>query len=1435
MKRIISALTCLALLLSLVAGFCLPAIAAEAALSGFSAADTAASAGFVNLYDKAAARTGTCAADRTVTPSAWLRTSAELAANAGETVYFGPSDPLQAEHLYFWNASGAYTAIGADALTLEGTFDNGQALYSYTFSEAGTFCTVNEAAYNEVFVVTKKKVTVQGILNAMTAAGGNLYDRALGRYEGYVDSANGTAFKSNVNHNSTYAIAVTPGETVTFGPALIGQSFHGSCFDVNMKLVSGLHAINDTTAGFKPVATLDSASAIYSYTVPEGVSYLRLVNRTPYRNHFFVTKGAVSSVADFYALQGKDPASPLFGKTALYVGDSITKGFSDPLIYFYGATTSPQYVARGTWGGRLAERFDMTYTNLGTSGTAVSTVKGADQQILNQLKKAAGKTYDYVIIHGGVNDAWKDAPLGSFDPDSYDPSKFDTSTFAGGLEELFYTAAMQFGDTAAIGYIVNFLSPSHSATADSAAYFALAKQICDKWNVEYLDLTTEEITNKMAMTTIAHTYDYIHPNREGYDLLLPYIADWMETLTPYDGDAIWQANVELMLNDAEKVEAKWFTAESFASFEAAIDAVSGSAIEQYTALLNAAKQLVPANGLPLSLEGTNFFYDYFATFTVSTAEELNAFATLSKTKSYEGITIALADDLDLTGGAFEMIGSASVPFKGIFDGQNHTVSGLSLTGSNQGFFAQITDGEVKNLTLSGATLSNSGASGILAAKLSGTTAITNVHIKNSTITAGNNANGGFAGAVVNGGKYTLSYCTVDNLTVDGFTNLKQQTAGFIAGSAYNVTLDHCSITNSTVSAHRNGGLLVSYGNNTTVKNLIAYGNTLKGNYSSIGLIGGQLQNTTVLENCVFYPTDGVHNVSGGDTAADKNAGEFYLFGYQKLNVSVTAENVYTCETSDTSTTATVLSTNEAELASGAIAYNLGWAMKNGKIAFADAQTPATKKYTYITDGEEAVRYTDSTGNIIGDEVVLPDGSEWDVTEHENGDKTFRVKETYDPNGTYPITDFERYPLATKFSVSTAAEFKAFADLVVAQKIGSNITVLQTADIDLSGYPNVQVGNTRGADYAFAATYDGQGHTLSGYTLNAPTVYYVGLFMGLRGTVKNLVIDGANVTGRSHSAILVGESYGTDALIQNVQIKNSTLSVKERRAAFMLYGLNTGYFRVENCKIFDCTMNTGTVAGNPIGLVATKAESGPCAVTNTYVYGNTINVQAATTSFGELIGDGRGVIITNCGTFGNTYKGTAIGSRHGFVAATNTGAATVTKIENSYTDVATLANVATTGGNNFSAVTVTELADGSLAYRLKGATKMDWVQSAYPQLTSGKAVTKYTYLADGAEYAVRYTDASGKMIGEVSEPEKADYRFDGWQETAEGEDKIYTARFTALPKVDLNNDGTTDSSDIIVLLNHMNGDKVVDSAVADVNGDGKISLADALRLMKLLAQ
>ena len=218
----------------------------------------------------------------------------------------------------------------------------------------------------------------------------------------------------------------------------------------------------------------------------------------------------------------------LKGKTVLFCGDSICYGEWDTVKGY-------------AWAGRIAKRCDLEEAdNQALGGYCFSTTRGDQWRILHQLEKVQQNTYDYVILQGGVNDAAGHpggpvyAQVGTMS-DSFDVEDFDRNTFAGGFEETIYYAKQYFPN-AKFGFIISFYMPNASKewnqVSDMKEYWEVAKQICDKWEIPYLDLYFDDyISNTvMQVTTNICLRDPVHPNATGYERLTPFIANWMQTL-----------------------------------------------------------------------------------------------------------------------------------------------------------------------------------------------------------------------------------------------------------------------------------------------------------------------------------------------------------------------------------------------------------------------------------------------------------------------------------------------------------------------------------------------------------------------------------------------------------------------------------------------------------------------------------------------------------------------------------------------------------------------------------------------------------------------------------------------------------------------------------------------------------------------------------------
>lgn len=238
----------------------------------------------------------------------------------------------------------------------------------------------------------------------------------------------------------------------------------------------------------------------------------------------------------FSASAEESSENPLYKKSALFIGDSICNGVHD-----YGST----YKETG-WAGRIGDNNEMTYVNAGQNGWYLTKHPDyPNRQIVLQMQANGNPLYDYVIMHGGVNDAQYSAPIGTL-TEGFATTKaealaaYDQTTVAGALEYMFFHAKNTY-KVAKLGYIINYSLPNASkggspnypkSLEDMSEYVDMIKAACEKWGIEYLDLynDTDFCENVLKTHTLTHLSDYLHPTTSGYDLLAPKIEAWMKTL-----------------------------------------------------------------------------------------------------------------------------------------------------------------------------------------------------------------------------------------------------------------------------------------------------------------------------------------------------------------------------------------------------------------------------------------------------------------------------------------------------------------------------------------------------------------------------------------------------------------------------------------------------------------------------------------------------------------------------------------------------------------------------------------------------------------------------------------------------------------------------------------------------------------------------------------
>ena len=208
-----------------------------------------------------------------------------------------------------------------------------------------------------------------------------------------------------------------------------------------------------------------------------------------------------------------------------------------------------------------------------------------------------------------------------------------------------------------------------------------------------------------------------------------------------------------------------------------------------------------------------------------------------------------------------------------------------------------------------------------------------------------------------------------------------------------------------------------------------------------------------------------------------------------------------------------------------------------------------------------------------------------------------------------------------------------AELVNGGKNDINITL--DTDIDLTGKDWTPIGTSFGNSYT--GTFDGGGHTITGLTVTTNDEY-AGLFgcLGNAGTVKNVVMDGIQITcnhGSGCAGGVVGFSRGT--------IENCSVSGSVSGTVYVggVVGAQWGGF------ITGCS-SSATVKGTvDVGGVVGQTNSGVI-MTACYATGNvTIEIDPIKNiAGGGLVGFNGGSSLLACYAIGNvTSTGSSTGN------------------------------------------------------------------------------------------------------------------------------------------------------------------------------------------------
>lgn len=726
--------------------------------------------------------------------------------------------------------------------------------------------------------------------------------------------------------------------------------------------------------------------------------------------------------------------------------------------------------------------------------------------------------------------------------------------------------------------------------------------------------------------------------------------------------------------------------------------------------------------------------------------DLLGLAQLAQENDFAGKTIKLAADIDLTDISWTPIGqhkngsnaTVGVVFAGTFDGDDHTISGLTIafTGKEgyQGLFGTVS-GTIKNLVLADATISGTASNnriGSVAGALKGGT-LESIH-STAAIDVSANFVGGLVGSVEGSDKSTIKNCSFSG------TAAGNKHVGGIAGYINTSKLDVIDCENngavSTKVSDGTAGGLIGYAQKSTLalkdstnNGAVSYASAVTEPAGYVATIIGRIEGTSAAKATVTL--EHVSNTKEHDsdvpeytvTGAAANSSVTYI--HQTVHVAAVTP---TCQTE------------------GNVEY---WYCSTCNAVWLDELLTqiTTLEQTKLGVGDHS--YVDGTCSVCGaaDPGYAEDPDKLDTS-------------WYDPaKGTAE----DPYLIANKGDLLGLAELAKTNDF-------TEKTVKLTADIDLSEDAWAPIGQHKNGSnqtvgVVFAGTFDGDNHTISGMTVEfTGKEGYQGLFGTVSGTVKNLKLTGVSISGTAANN-RIGAVAG---MLKGATLENVQVTASVNAAANFVGGLVGSVEGSAKSTIKNCTF-AGSVEGNKhIGGFVGYVNASSVEITGSENKGSVTTKQDDNGGVGGLIGyaqksavsiaDSKNSgTVTPKGSLNNT--GTLVGRIEGASAAkaTLTLACTADTSPSAYT---------VTGTSQYTTVTVVHAeiltvaavaptceAGGNVKYWCCSDCEVLWLDEALTQATDAEAVK---LSAKGHSYTDDICSVCGKIDPDSSTPDTGWY-------------------------------------------------------------------------------
>lgn len=662
-------------------------------------------------------------------------------------------------------------------------------------------------------------------------------------------------------------------------------------------------------------------------------------------------------------------------------------------------------------------------------------------------------------------------------------------------------------------------------------------------------------------------------------------------------------------------------------------------------------------------------------YLIADASQLRWFAAQVNDNSKSTICAQLTADIDLKDEEWTPIGkSTSYAYKGTFDGNDHEIKNLYVTGETSNYYGLFgvlgAGGTIRNLTVSGSVeITGSGSNyygiGGIVGQLGGAGTIENC--TNRAAVSGNFNTAGIVGRVGSRGG-TIRACA--NL---GDISGSNSVGGIVGYAYYGVTASHCYNRGAVTASVSKAGGIVGFMDDSGAKFSNCYTTgAVKGN-DSAAVVGKKSSGS--ISGCYYLDTLGTDSNATAKTSKELKAlastlGEPFMIAPAGVNngypifawqVPTYAVTFRTGATGASITVNGVSGQADADgkytvkLPDGTYEYTVfafGYQAAAGQVTVNGTEQTVTVTLTAVeqrtvrfnvtpTEAKAAVTVTwDGDGHTVEAQndgsYLLPEGAytytvkakgyakasgTLNVTKDETISVTLTPSTAWDgagrdqPDGSGTQTD--------PYQIGSGAELAWLANAVNNASSGTKFYVVLTDDIDLGNQPWTPIGEDF---HEFSGVFDGKGHVVEG--LKVSNVADAGLFgVAKSAAIKNLVVRGS-VTGTGNAAGILAKAKNEACTIENCG-NEATVTVTKSSGGYAggILGSTSTNVQIARCYNRSAVTSTGSTSSSRAGgIVGYISGNGTAKVNTCY---NTGNITSDSYAAGVFAGYSFSLTVSSC--------------------------------------------------------------------------------------------------------------------------------------------------------------------------------------------------------------